>query len=291
MVVCAICAALAVWWLIPPGVQRRTASGPAAPIHAEGNRDGANLFEAAAQRRVRAAVVERLPLVLAGVGASGAASLAALAGARAGVVAASVTLAAYAGARSVRAYRRGRAARIARDEVATACRLLASQLRAGSVPARALAVAADDCGVLRPAARVRALGGEVPEVWRVQSARPGYGGLLALARAWEVASVTGASLTVALDDVALSLATDKATDGLVAGELAAPKATGKVMAVLPLCGVGLGYLLGGDPIGWLTAGPMGWACLVTGIGLAAAGVAWLEALARTAASSSGGRRG
>ena len=70
---------------------------------------------------------------------------------------------------------------------------------------------------------------------------------------------------------------------MVAGELSAPLATGKVMAVLPGCGVALGYLLGGEPLDWLVGGPPGWACLLAGAVLACLGVLWIEALARRAA--------
>ena len=52
------------------------------------------------------------------------------------------------------------------------------------------------------------------------------------------------------------------------------------LAVLPLCGVGLGYLLGGDPIAFLVSGPLGWACLIGGAVFAACGVLWIEWLAR-----------
>ena len=69
---------------------------------------------------------------------------------------------------------------------------------------------------------------------------------------------------------------------VVNSELAAARATGKVMAVLPGCGIGIGYLLGGDPARWLLAAPMGWTCLLSGVVLACAGVLWIEALARQA---------
>ena len=72
---------------------------------------------------------------------------------------------------------------------------------------------------------------------------------------------------------------------IVSAELAAPRSTGKVMAVLPLVGIGLGYLLGGRPLSWLVAGPLGWACLLLGLLLAAAGVLWIERLARAAAGA------
>ena len=55
------------------------------------------------------------------------------------------------------------------------------------------------------------------------------------------------------------------------------------MAGLPLCGIALGYALGGDPIEFLLQGPLGWGCLVCGVALAAAGVLWVEALAQQAA--------
>jgi len=82
--------------------------------------------------------------------------------------------------------------------------------------------------------------------------------------------------------VADGLAADQSLRAVVAGELSAPRATGKVMAVLPGCGVGLGYLLGGDPIDWLLAGPLGWGCLLGGVVLACLGVLWIEALAQRA---------
>ena len=54
------------------------------------------------------------------------------------------------------------------------------------------------------------------------------------------------------------------------------------MAALPLCGVGLGYLVGGDPLQFLLANPYGWGCLVLGVTLACSGVLWIDRLARRA---------
>ena len=83
-----------------------------------------------------------------------------------------------------------------------------------------------------------------------------------------------------LDQVAHALRSGQSVERTVAAELAGPRATGRVMAALPLCGIGLGYLLGGDPLGFLVGGPFGWACLVLGASLAAGGVLWIEWLAR-----------
>jgi tight adherence protein B len=69
---------------------------------------------------------------------------------------------------------------------------------------------------------------------------------------------------------------------VVNSELAAARATSKVMAALPPCGIAIGYLLGGDPARWLLVRPAGWTCLLTGILLACAGVLWIEALAQRA---------
>lgn len=178
---------------------------------------------------------------------------------------------------------RGRARQRRRTEVAQACAALAAQLRIGQVPSVALTAAAEDHPVLREARDTQDLGGDVVRVWRTQARQPGLGGLLELARAWQVAVRTGAPMATTLEQVAAALAAEQRLSAVVASELSAPRATGKVMAVLPACGVGLGYLLGGEPIGWLLSGPLGWACLVGGVLLACLGVLWIEALARRAA--------
>lgn len=185
-------------------------------------------------------------------------------------------------ARLVARYRRRRSARRARADVAHACTVLASYLRVGQVPSAALAIAAADCEVLREGHQAHTLGGDVVPVWRQQAQRAGYRGLLELARAWQISLETGAPMSSTLDQVATSLSADQELNRVVNSELAAARATSKVMAALPPCGIGIGYLLGGDPARWLLAGPAGWACLLAGIFLACAGVLWIEALARRA---------
>jgi tight adherence protein B len=175
-----------------------------------------------------------------------------------------------------------RRAERSRVEVAHACGVLSSQVRVGRVPAEALSSAADDCPVLADASRAQELGGDVTVVWRNASSRPGQRGLEDLARAWSVSSNTGAPLAHGLEQVVDALTADVALRTVVAGELSAPRATGKIMAVLPLCGVGMGYLLGGDPLHFLLSNPYGWGCLVVGVGLAAAGVLWIDTLSRRA---------
>lgn len=205
-----------------------------------------------------------------------------LAGVVGGTPAAVVTLAAaIAGAAAVRVVllRRGLTqARRATAEVSRACTLLASELDLGRIPATALAAAATDCPVLAPAAAIAGIGGDPVAVWRSQAELPGQAGLTVLSRAWQVAADTGAPLAPSLETVAAALRADEEVERLVVGELAAPRMTGVLLAFLPVVGVALGYLIGGDPVAFLIHEPVGWACLVGGCGLAAAGVLWTERL-------------
>jgi tight adherence protein B len=180
-----------------------------------------------------------------------------------------------------------RAAITARRSVADACAALAAQVRVGRTPAEALITAAEDCPILAQAVSAHRLGGDVLAIWEAQSRRRGCGGLADLARAWAISNRTGAPLAATLEAVADGMASDEAVRALVAGELAGPRATGKIMAVLPLVGLALGYALGGDPVAFLLGGLVGWGCLVGGALLAAAGVLWVEALARHAAIEGG----
>jgi tight adherence protein B len=180
------------------------------------------------------------------------------------------------------AWRRQRARAAARgdeQEVLAACRLLAGLLGVGHVPAAALAAAAGDAPVLAEAAVVLAVGGSAGPVLRRLGAAPGRSGLVELGIAWEVSERTGASLTATLDALAERLAAQRAVRQVVAAELAAPRATGRLLAVLPGAGVLLGYGFGGDPVTFLTGSPAGQVALVVGISLACAGVVWTERIA------------
>jgi tight adherence protein B len=168
------------------------------------------------------------------------------------------------------------------SEVARGCSLMASQLHVGLVPAEALAAAAAEVPVLRSGAHALELGGDPTRIWQVEARQGGHGGLQDLARAWRVSIQTGAPMSATLDQVSAGLVADQSLNSVVAGELSAPRATGKVMAALPVCGIVLGYLLGGNPIDWLLDHAVGWGCLLAGVLLACLGVLWIETLARRA---------
>lgn len=274
IMVCLGCAAFAAWLAVPRPAERSLGSrlAPQAPTSAT----AARVEDRKGRRRSRmvaASLIILLVLIIA-AGFSGQARGAVLAG-----VALLVTCTAT---RLIAQYRRRRSALRAQDDVARACTVLASYLRVGQVPSAALAVAAADCEVLREGHGTHTLGGDVVAVWRQQARRAGHRGLLELARAWQASVETGAPMSSTLDQVAASLSADQSLRGVVNSELAAARATSKVMAALPLCGIGIGYLLGGDPARWLVAGPAGWACLLAGVLLGCAGVLWIEALAQGA---------
>lgn len=256
------CAVLAVWlWVGPPDrVRQRLEPPPAtAPWSCR-----------PWVRRTTALLAAGLVIGLLGVAVGPAAA----------VVGSAVLIGVGVAGRLVALGARTRSEHATRAQVANACSVIANQVRVGRIPAEALVVAAEDAPVLAVASRVQRNGGDVVAALLDQAELPGCQGLRDLGRAWRVGTTTGAPMAELLDQVAQALRADQSVERTVTSELAGPRATGKVMAVLPLCGIGLGYALGGDPIGFLIAGPFGWACLVGGALLAAGGVLWIEALAR-----------
>ncbi len=215
------------------------------------------------------------PLVAAGAAAAGG-LVAGGAGTASGLAAALPALTAVHLWRRQRA--RATAAARAR-EVVSACQLLAGLLRVGHVPASALEIAAGDAPVLAEAAAVLRVGGPAGTVLRRLGEGPGGAGLRELGVAWDVAERTGASLTATLDTLAERLVARQTVRDVVAAELAAPRATGRLLAALPVAGVLLGYSFGGDPLDFLTGSLPGQLSLVVGAVLGCAGVLWTERIA------------
>jgi tight adherence protein B len=276
IMVCLGCAVLAAWLAVPRPAARSLGSrlAPQAPTSVTKARIEDRRRRGRSQTFFASLII--LLLLIIAVGFSGRA--------RGAVLASAALLVTMTATRLLVQHRRRRSSLRARADVAHACTVLASYLRVGQVPSAALAIAAADCEVLREAHQAHTLGGDVGAVWRQQAQRAGHRGLLELARAWQVSVDTGAPMSSTLDQVAASLSADQSLMGVINSELAAARATSKVMAALPPCGIGIGYLLGGDPARWLLGGPAGWACLLTGVLLACAGVLWIEALARRAST-------
>ena len=73
--------------------------------------------------------------------------------------------------------------------------------------------------------------------------------------------------------------------------LAAPRATGRILSWLPLLGLGLGMLMGSDPVGVLTGSVLGALTGLLGLGLAFAGRRWTAALVHRAEVESAASNG
>lgn len=179
----------------------------------------------------------------------------------------------------VRRARRRSAAERRAEQVLLACEGLAADLTAGQPPSRALERAARDWPELAPVAAASDLGADVPEALRRLAALPGADRLQGVAAAWQVAHRSGAGLAGSVGRVARALQDERSTRRLVQSELAAARATARMMALLPLLFLVLGSGLGGDPVGFLLDTPVGLGCLAGGLGLAHLGVLWLDRIA------------
>nr|WP_076389074.1 hypothetical protein [Vaginimicrobium propionicum] len=159
------------------------------------------------------------------------------------------------------------------------CNILAGQLRAGKIPAAALGVAAGECEALKSVDSARQVGADVPAAMRRLAKEDGASGLRQLAAAWQLCELTGAPVAPAVLRVVDGLRTSQATERTVNAELASARATGRLLACLPLLGIALGYVAGGDPINFLVNNSVGNICLTVAIVLASLGLVWTEKLA------------
>ena len=177
---------------------------------------------------------------------------------------------------------RRRAAVRARDRAARvqeACEVMAGELAAGLPPGKALAAAATVCPELAGVCAAHRLGGSVPDSLRQVAVERGAGDLALVAAAWQVAHRSGAGLAEALGGVATALRERQSLRRLVASELSSARATARLMVALPVLTLLMGSGIGGDPVGFLTGSPGGWACLAGGLVLGLTGLGWIEAIA------------
>lgn len=162
------------------------------------------------------------------------------------------------------------------DGVVEICEALAGELGAGQPPVLALRRCVEVWPEIEPAATAAELGADVPRALRRLAARPGASGLAELAAAWQVSQTSGATMGVALGRVAGAARRRRATQLLVASELASAQATARLVALLPAGVLAMGSGLGGDPVAFLLTTPAGLACLASGLALALAGLSWIE---------------
>lgn len=164
-----------------------------------------------------------------------------------------------------------------KTETLAAINALAAELRAGKDPQSALIAAAGVPPVWPRTLTVAHNHGDTVSALQADAIdRPE---LRALAACWRVGVNSGSGLAPSIDSLAASLRQAQEVRLHLEAELASPRATARMLAMLPAVGIGLGYLMGADPLGWLLSGVLGVTVLIVGVGLTAAGMWWTYRIA------------
>lgn len=142
---------------------------------------------------------------------------------------------------------------------------------------RAVQGCSDPSSLREPVAVCR-LGGDVPAALRDAAQVDPL--LVSLAAVWQVSEGSGAAMAAALDRLVAATAQADRLRNEIAAQLAGPRGTVRVLAVLPLVGIGMGMLMGADPLGFLLGGPVGWACLGIAAALDVSGLLWMRHMVR-----------
>ena len=178
--------------------------------------------------------------------------------------------------------RRREAAR-RRAAVIELCTGLAAELGAGGSARTSLIVAARSVpDVAHLGAVADAPHGDVARALQVAALRRGGGGLRSLAACWRVSERSGSALAPSVARLAVTLRDEEQVRREVAAQLAGPRATSVLLALLPLFGLLMGGALGADPLAVLVGTPAGRACLVVGLLLEALGLFWTARITRRA---------
>lgn len=105
-----------------------------------------------------------------------------------------------------------------------------------------------------------------------------------LAACFEVSEASGAPVAAVLSRLADRLEAQDDAAAMRETALAGPRATVRLLTWLPVVGLGLGMIMGVDPLRILLGSPVGWVCLGAGIALLVAGRWWANRLIVAAAS-------
>jgi tight adherence protein B len=154
---------------------------------------------------------------------------------------------------------------------------LAAELRVGQPPGSALVQSAGTPSAWPVAERAVTSGGDVAAALKVDAA--GRDPLASLAVCWQASLRHGAGLADAVDRLAASARASLEVRSSLSAELAGPRATARVLMLLPVIGVVLGMAMGADPVRWLFGTRVGWVCLACGVSLTAVGSLWTSRIA------------
>lgn len=163
-----------------------------------------------------------------------------------------------------------------RAQVIEAIGALAAELRAGQPVRTALVRAFQDDQVAPRAVAAARWGGDVATALAEDADDVQQPVLRSLGACWGVAEGSGAGLAAAVERLVVTARASEAVRMQLQAHLAAPRATARMLAGLPLIGVLMGIALGGDPLAWLTSTSIGVVCLTAGIGLTLLGLWWTK---------------
>ena len=172
-----------------------------------------------------------------------------------------------------------------RERVVEMLHALSCEVAAGQPPHRALERVltplnpGESCVAPHTLAAVR-YGGDIAAALRSDSARAPL--LLGVSVCWEVSTRSGAGLADALTRLSATARVVADAQSEIEAQLAGPRASARMMALLPLMGVALGIVLGADPLSWLLTTWAGGLCAFTGGLLTTVGVFWTRRIARRA---------
>jgi tight adherence protein B len=107
--------------------------------------------------------------------------------------------------------------------------------------------------------------------------------LRGLGACWAVCAATGSGLAAAVERLGEAERAAADQRRAVQVELAGPRATARMLAVLPVVGLLMAAGLGADPLGFLLTTLPGRLCLVVGVALEVAGLRWTTCLSARAA--------
>lgn len=160
--------------------------------------------------------------------------------------------------------------------------LLVGELRVGAHPVVAFeAAAAEVDGAvatsLRAVAARARLGADVSAGLRsvaTGSTLPGH--WMRLSVCWHLAQTQGLAIVALVQAAQRDIVERERFASAVSAGMAGARATATILAGLPVLGVGLGQLIGADPLRFLLSGGAGGWLLVIGVALACAGLWWSD---------------
>ncbi|HYO04051.1 MAG TPA: hypothetical protein VET27_20160 [Mycobacterium sp.] len=160
--------------------------------------------------------------------------------------------------------------------------VLVGELRVGAHPVVAFESAAAEvegtvAESLRAVAARARLGADVAAGLRsaaVHSTVPGY--WERLSASWLLAQTHGLAIVALVRAAQRDIVARERFASSVAAGMAGARATAAILAGLPFLGVGLGHLIGAEPLRFLLSGGAGGWLLLTGVTLACAGLWWSD---------------